>query len=48
MDPFLQRFFPEVVQQKVNARQSGSNEYCQYDSQLLQVLSRSCPKLCCF
>ena len=37
MDPFLQRFFPQVIQQKADARQSGSSTYCQYDNELLQV-----------
>ena len=50
MDPFLQRFFPQVIQQKADARQSGSSTYCQYDNELLQVRPeflncRSCPKL---
>ena len=37
MDPFLQRFFPQVIQQKADAKQTGSNTYCQFDNELLQV-----------
>lgn len=47
MDPFLQKFFPEVIRQKADAQHSASNEYCQYDNELLQVQS-SDPPICCF
>ncbi|KAI5002332.1 hypothetical protein ZWY2020_026982 [Hordeum vulgare] len=39
MDPFLLKFFPEVYRQKQAA--SKSNQYCQYDNQLLQAFTSS-------
>ena len=39
MDPFLLKFFREVYRQKQAA--SKTNQYCQYDNQLLQAFTSS-------
>ncbi|TVT99742.1 hypothetical protein EJB05_54867, partial [Eragrostis curvula] len=39
MDPFLEKFFPEVFRKKQMA--DKSNQYCKYDNQLLQTFTSS-------
>jgi MFS family permease len=39
MDPFLEKFFPEVFRKKKMA--DTSNQYCKYDNQLLQTFTSS-------
>ncbi|WVZ61469.1 hypothetical protein U9M48_011333 [Paspalum notatum var. saurae] len=39
MDPFLQKFFPEVYRKKQAS--DSSNQYCKYDNQLLQTFTSS-------
>jgi MFS family permease len=38
MDPFLEKFFPEVFRKKQEAK---TNQYCKYDNQLLQTFTSS-------
>ncbi|CAM0151680.1 unnamed protein product [Urochloa decumbens] len=38
MDPFLEKFFPEVFHKKKEAK---TNQYCKYDNQLLQTFTSS-------
>ncbi|CAN6196623.1 unnamed protein product [Urochloa humidicola] len=38
MDPFLDKFFPEVFHKKKEAK---TNQYCKYDNQLLQTFTSS-------
>jgi MFS family permease len=38
MDPFLDKFFPEVFHKKKGAK---TNQYCKYDNQLLQTFTSS-------
>ncbi|KAK3124211.1 hypothetical protein QOZ80_7BG0583380 [Eleusine coracana subsp. coracana] len=39
MDPFLEKFFPEVFRKKQTA--DKNNQYCKYDNQLLQTFTSS-------
>ncbi|KAL6647231.1 hypothetical protein ACP70R_014668 [Stipagrostis hirtigluma subsp. patula] len=39
MDPFLEKFFPEVYRKKQTA--DKANQYCKYDNQLLQTFTSS-------
>ncbi|KAK9917567.1 hypothetical protein WJX75_005843 [Coccomyxa subellipsoidea] len=42
MQGFLERFFPEVIEQKLKALQIPANkDYCQFDSQILQLWQSS-------
>jgi MFS family permease len=39
MNPFLEKFFPEVYRKKQGS--NSTNQYCKYDNQLLQTFTSS-------